>query len=295
MKTMIRMLVAAFMVIGSAADAQTKVSRGLPLNATGAVRIFNLVGSVKVTGWNRDSIAVRGALGKGNSFHMGGGLGGVKMFVEGTDDRNPAPANLEVMVPTRAKVWVKTANAIIEVSGVAGSLDLYVVSGGITVRGDPADVTAEAIDGTISILGSPSWARAKNASGDVRFQGSTADLTLSTVSGDITVAGKQFEKAKFETVTGRIGFAGGLAPGGLMSFDSHSGAIEIGIAGKSSADFDVVSLAGSIVNRLTSTKPSAGRYGRGSELNTSSGTGGTRVVVKSFKGDVVLRVAAEEN
>jgi hypothetical protein len=252
------------------------------------VRVYNLVGSVRVIGWNRDSVAVTGTLGKGNVLHMGGGRSGMKMFIEGADDRNPAPADIEVMVPLRAKVWVKTATASIDVSGVSGSLDLYVVGGNITVKGNPADVNAEAIDGSIAISGSPAWVRAKSASGNVSIDGSISDVTCSTVSGKIDIAGTKFEKARFESVTGNIRFAGSFEKGGLVNFDTHSGSIEIGMPAESPADFDIVSIAGPVTNKLTSSRPIPGRYGRGSELTTSSGSGGTRVVVRSFKGSVVL-------
>lgn len=279
---------AAFVVAASTAGAQAKLNRGLQLDATGAVRIYNNVGSVRVTGWNRDSVAVRGVLGKGNTLHMGGGRSGMKMFIEGMDERNPAPADIEVMVPVRAKVWVKTATARIEVTGVTGSLDLYVVGGDIKVTGDPADVNAEAIDGSITIVGSPAWVRAKSASGDVSLDGSSSDVTVSTVSGKIDVDGTRFEKAKFESVTGSIRFAGSFMRGGLANFDSHSGSVEIGIPAGSPADFEVTSIAGSITNKLTSSRPVPGRYGRGAELVTASGSGGSRIVVRSFKGPVVL-------
>lgn len=283
-----KMVLVAAVTIAASADAQQKVNRGQPLDATGAVRVYNVAGSIKVVGWTRDSIAVRGALGKGNNLHLSGSRNGVKMFVEAADERDPAPANLELFVPVRAKVWVKTATAGIAVSGVTGSLDLYVVSGDIVVKGNPADVNAEAIDGSISINGSPGWVRAKSASGNVTFDGSSADVTCSTVSGRIDVDGMRFERAKFESVTGSIRFAGTFERGGLVNFDTHSGPIEIGMPAGSPADFDVVSIAGTISNKLTSTRPVQGRYGRGSELNTSSGDGGTRVVVRSFKGPIVL-------
>lgn len=282
-------IIAAVFLSSSALSAQTKVSRGIHLDADGAVRIYNLGGSVRVTGWNHDSVAVRGSLGEGGVLHMGGGSRGIKVFVEDADERNPAPAILEVSVPLRAKVWVKTATAGINVSGVSGSLDLYVVSGAISVVGDPADINAEAIDGSIRIGGSPAWVRAKSASGDVRFDGKSGDVTLSTVSGNINAKGARFEKAKFETVTGNIRFDGSFERGGLTTFDTHSGIVDIGVSG--SADLDIVSIAGTISNKLTSKRPIAGRYGRGSELATASGEGGTRIVVRSFKGSVVVRPA----
>ncbi|MGK2962796.1 MAG: DUF4097 family beta strand repeat-containing protein [Gemmatimonadaceae bacterium] len=281
-------LVAAITAAAVPLGAQGRVERGLPLASDGAVRIYNTVGSVRVTGWSRDSIVVRGTLGQGNFLHFGGTRSAVKMFVEGRDERNPAPAAIEVMVPHRSKVWVKTASASIEVSGVAGSLDLYVVGGRITVNGNPADLNAEAIDGPIRIVGNPGWVRARSASGDVTLDGSSVDVTLSTVSGKIDADGSGYEKAKFESVTGSIRFAGGFRPGGSVTFDTHSGTIEVGLSSSGRADFDIVSIAGPITNRLTSTRPVKGRYGRGSELNTSSNGGGTRVAIRSFKGPVSL-------
>lgn len=275
------------MLAASSLEAQ-KVSRGMRLQPDGAIRIYNNVGSVRVIGWNRDSIAVRGSLGEGNELHFGGNASGVKMFVEGRDERNPAPAVIEVMVPARAKVWVKTASADIDVTGVTGSLDLYVVGGKISVKGNPADVNAEAIDGSITIVGSPGWLRAKSASGDVTLDGSSSDVTLSTVSGKVDAEGAGFEKARFETVTGSIRFSGSFRPGGLVNFDTHSGSIEVGLSPGTPVDFDVVSIAGSITNKLTSSRPMKGRYGRGSELTTSSAGGGTRVAIRSFKGPVSL-------
>jgi DUF4097 and DUF4098 domain-containing protein YvlB len=279
---------AVFAACAGSAHAQAKINRGQRLSSDGAVRIYNLVGSVRVIGWKRDSVAVRGSIGKGNALRMGGGSTGIKMFVENLDERNPMPADLEVSVPMGGKIWVKTATANVEVTGVTGSLDIYVVSGNITVTGSPADVNAEAMDGSIRIVGSPAWIRAKSASGDVSLDGSSPDVTLSTVSGKIDADGTRFEKAEFESVTGSIRFAGSFARGGMTTFETHSGSIEIGIAAGSPADFDVVSIGGKIDNRLTKTRPVAGRFGRGSELSTSSGDGGTRVVVRTFKGTVIL-------
>ena len=281
-------------IIAGSAQAQGRVDRGLPLNPDAGIRIYNTVGSVRVIGWARDSIAVRGTIGEGNVLHFGGGRTGVKMFVEGRDERNPAAAAIEVMVPSKASVWVKSSSADIDVTGVTGSLDLYVVGGRITVNGNPADLNAEAIDGAIKVTGSPGWIRAKSASGDVTFTGSCADVTLSTVSGKIDAGGAAFEKAKFETVIGDIRFAGSFRRGGLVNFDTHSGTIEVGLTQGSPADFDIVSMSGVISNKLTSTKPMKGRYGRGAELGTSSGGGGTRVVVRSFKGPISLLSISKE-
>ena len=276
--------------------AQTRVSRSFPLNPDGSVRIHALVGNVLVRGWDRDSVTVRGTLGAGNRLHSGGGRTGIKMFVEAENDLRPSASTLEIMVPARAKVWIKTATADVRVGSVTGSLDVYVISGTIDVSGSPADVNAEAIDGTILIRGSPGWVRAKSASGAVSLWGASRDVTLSTVSGRITVDGNAaprgglFERGRFESVTGDISFRGGIERGADLRFDSHGGAVDVTLPQRG-ADIELTTISGAIRNEASSARPLAGRYGRGAELRTTVGDGGAALSVRTFKGAITIRRA----
>jgi len=285
--------VAAILMVSSPLVAQKKIERRLALGMEGALRIHNMVGSVVVHGWNKDTVLVRGTLAPGDNFFMGGGYTGAKMFVESVNDRDSKPTRLEIWVPARVRLWVKTATANIDVSDVAGGLDLYVVSGTIDVTGNPHELNAEAIDGDIHITGSPSWVRAKSATGAITFQGASSDAGFSTVSGPIKVDGGTgvFERTKIETVTGNISFAGRLDRSGAFDFDSHSGSIDIAIPEKTGATFLVVTIAGSITNNLSRKSPISGRFGRGAELTAEESGGGARVSVRTFKGPVTLRRA----
>ncbi|HLA14789.1 MAG TPA: DUF4097 family beta strand repeat-containing protein [Gemmatimonadaceae bacterium] len=289
MRLRVTMGLLALVVSAASAPAQQKVERRLPLGMEGSLRIHNMVGSVIVHGWNKDTVLVRGSLGAGDQLYMGGGYTGVKMFVESSSERNPKPTKLEVWVPARARLWVKTATANIDVTGVSGGLDLYVVSGTIDVTGSPRELNAEAIDGDIHVTGAPPWLRAKSASGAITFRGASADAVLSTVSGAIRVDGGLFERTKIETVTGNITFAGQLDRSGVFDFDSHGGTVSIAIPEKTNASFAVVTIAGTIDNQLSRTRPFAGRFGRGQELVIETGAGGAKVNVRTFKGTVTLR------
>jgi opacity protein-like surface antigen len=286
-----RLLLAAVALVfcASSAQAQQKVERKIPLGIEGALRIANMVGSVVVHGWNKDTVMVRGTLGAGDKFYMGGSYTGAKMFVEAVNDRDPKPTRLEVWVPSRVRLWIKTATASIDVNDVNGGLDLYVVSGTIDVRGNPRELNAEAIDGDIHVIGSPSWVRAKTATGTITFQGVSSDLALSTVSGPIKVDGGVFERTKIETVTGNITFTGRLDRSGVFDFDTHSGNIEIGIPEKTGISVSAVTIAGTITNNLSKHPPIPGRFGRGAELTMELSGGGARVVVRTFKGPVTFR------
>ncbi len=282
-------LVLAASLAATPALAQKKVERRLPLGMEGAFRIMNMVGSVTVHGWNKDTVVVRATLPQLDKLFMGGTYSGAKMFIENADDRDPKPTNLEVWVPARTKLWIKTATANIDVTGVDGQLDLYVVSGTIDVNANPRELNAEAIDGDIHVIGSPAWLRAKSASGAITLRGSSSDAAFSTVSGAIRVDGGNFERTKVETVTGNITFSGMLDRAGTFDFDTHSGNLDIAIPDKVNADISVVTIAGNITNNLSKARPVSGRFGRGTELNVEIGAGGAKVSARTFKGPVTLR------
>ena len=282
-------VVAGLLSIASPLAAQKKIERKIPLGMEGAFRIMNMVGSVRVHGWSKDTVLIRGTLAAGDQFYAGGGYTGAKMFIESANEREPKPTNLEIWVPARVRLWIKTATANIDVEGVDGGLDLYTVSATIDVTANPRELNAEAIDGDIHIAGSPVWLRAKTASGVITFRGGSSDAGLSTVSGLIKVEGGVFERTKVETVTGNVSFNGRLDRSGTFDFDTHSGSIDIAIPDNTDASFSVVTIAGSINNNLSRTIPAAGRFGRGSELNTETGQGGAKITVRTFKGAVTLR------
>jgi DUF4097 and DUF4098 domain-containing protein YvlB len=277
------------LVTSSPLAAQKKIERRMPLGMEGALRIVNMVGSVVVHGWAKDTVVLRGTMSPGDSFYGGGAYTGLKFGIESASNADPGPARLEIWVPTRVRLWVKTATANIDVNGVEGGLDLYVVSGTIDVTGDPRELNAEAIDGDIHVIGSPDWVRAKSASGSVTFRGASSDAGFSTVSGAVHVEGGTFERSKIETVTGNISFAGRLDRSGAFDFDTHSGSIDIAVPESTSASLSIVSIAGTVTNDLSGKSAVPGRFGRGAELYTDLSGGGAKVSVRTFKGPVTLR------
>ena len=126
------------LVAAGDAGAQQRIDQRMAAAPVGLLRIQNFVGAVRVTGWDRDSIAVTGTVGTGE-FYFGVGKGSGKLGVylppkvtEGGLDAAQAkgqivPSVLEVRVPRRTRVWVKTARASIDVQDVTGRLDLYAV------------------------------------------------------------------------------------------------------------------------------------------------------------------------
>jgi DUF4097 and DUF4098 domain-containing protein YvlB len=212
----------------------------------------------------------------------------MKFFVEAPDESALRANKLELRVPARARVWIKAGSADIEASGVTGGLDLNIVGGSVRVSGTPRELIVESMDGAVTLNATAEFARVKTATGDIVLQGGGEDITLTTVSGAIRASDGTVQRGRFESVTGPIVFAGNIARGGDAKFDTHSGSIELRLAPRADLEIDAASVTGSIENAWTRTRPIAGREGRGMELGISSGMGGARVSIRSFKGNIRL-------
>lgn len=291
----IQWLAALGAVLPMAAHAQQTVDIRRAATPTVSVRLGGEFSSLRIVAWAHDSIALAGTVGAGTRLDGGplnrtGPVQGMKFFVDAAEDANVAGNRLELRVPRNARVWAKAGSADIDVSGVAGGLDLNIIGGSVRVNGKPRELIVESMDGSVTFSGFTDYARVKTATGDITFGGGGDDVSLASVSGAIQVANgeRQLTRLRVESVTGPLSYAGDLARGGDARFDTHSGAVDLRFAKSADLTIDAVTLTGAIENAWSSTRPIAGREGRGMELGHSSRMGGARVSVRSFKGNVRL-------
>ena len=285
----------AVMLPFARADAQQKVNVGHRTTSTVSVRLFAAAGDVKVIGWDRDSVEMTGVVPKGARVEMGAGAPltasqGMKMFVEVPDDVAAREGKLVLRVPRGARVWLKTGSADIDITGVTGGIDVNIVGGSIAVHGNPRELRAESMDGSVTIDGVPDWLRAKTATGDIMLRGGQ-DIGASTISGAIRTTGGEVERAKLETTTGTISFTSALARNASVELETHSGPIEVLLPYRSEVELDAATITGAIENYWTKARPIPGRENRGMTMSVPGGMGGGRVVIRSFKGTVLIRGA----
>jgi hypothetical protein len=290
-----RLLVAWACALSCAArtvEAQRTVEIRRAVTPTASIRISGAFAELSIHGWKKDSTVITGSIPSDARFDGGFVAAstpstGAKYYLE-TASGVPS-GTLDLYVPAGARVWAKSGSAKIDVEGITGGLDLNIIGGSVHVSGNPHELTIESMDGSVTVVGSPSWSRLKTATGDIVLWGSSDDAGLTTVSGTIRVTSGRFERARIETVTGAVLFASEVARGGSLDIDTHSGAIDIIMSPQTSADFDVASVAGTIENTLTNRPAVAGREGRGQEIGFTTGSGGARVYIRTFKGDIRLQ------
>ena len=279
-----RLLWSAACLLALPLSAQQKLDRRIAIAADASIRIYNLAGTTRVTGWERDSIAVTGFAPPGTSFFLGGSGRVAKMGLEPDEKaKQTTGGNLEVRVPRGARVWVKSAEGSIEVSGMTGEVDLSTVGGGIKVTGTLRLVTAESMEGDLEVSGASPLVRVKTGGGKILLRQAGGDVIASTVSGPIIASEAQMASARLETVSGPVSYSGTLDRRGTLNIQTHSGDIELLLPTTIGAEFDLASTSGlaTVALPAKSGKPLKGR-----SVFFANAGGGAQIVARSFKGQI---------
>lgn len=280
--------VAAFLAYSTPAHAQGRIERRMAVNPNASVKAFVPAGSVRLVGWDRDSLVIVGTLGRGAHFSFGGDRRGVKFDVsDDAPSQNSQPSHFDVYVPRASRVSVKCVSANIDASDVSGWF--YTVRGHIQLRGHASEVEAEAMDGDIAMDVTAPWVRARTGSGTLRLGGRVQDAAASSVTGPVMISAVGLRRGNFGSVTGNVLFEAPLGEGGIFDFDDHSGTVELRLPPTTAGSFQLTTIEGTIDNNITSLRPASMGTGRGQTLAFRIGTGGAHVTVRTFKGAIRLR------
>ena len=253
-----------------------------------SIRVLNLAGSIRVSAWEHDSIAVAGTPPAGGGMLlMGGSERGVKVVVEASGATNIPGTHLDIRVPRGAHLWVKSATATIAIEGITGEVEAATVTGAINVRGTPEVLVAESMEGDLDIAAPARVTRLKTAGGAITVRGAANEITATSVSGVIRLLNaRAISSGRLESVSGSVVFNGAVAPGGSLDLQTHDAPIEILLPPQQSAVVEVSAFGGKTINRIPGL---TGAPGKGKVVRYRLGNGRARVVARSLKGDVSLR------
>lgn len=253
--------------------------------ATVALKIFNPSGSIRLVGWDRDSVVIRGRVSARDHFFYGADSANMKFGIEGKSFDEPAHSTeLVVYLPRRGSVSVKSVDANVSATDVAGWF--YSVSGAIVLSGAAANVDAESMSGDIMLDLTTPWVRAHTGKGHLVVRGSPQDVDVSTVSGALDVLAPSIMRGRFASVTGDIRYMAAVPHGGLFEFSNHSGTVDFALPRTVSAALDLASVSGLIDDEFMQVKPVAAP---GHRLHARLGNGDAQIVARTFKGAIRVR------
>lgn len=296
------LVVLAIGVAARNARGQTQASRGsrdIVLEArrigpTTPLKIYGIAGSIRLIGWDRDSLVITSQSRPRDFFfaHDPGG-GGVKTGIEqyrfGVDSERTAednrPVHFVVYLPKQSQVVVHSISAAIDASDVSGNFST--TSGSIQLRGMTATLEVASVSGNVDLNASASWARAQTGgAGRLIVRGAIQDVDASTVDGELDVVTPAVMRGRFSSVNGDIRYAAAPAAGAIFDFSNHSGAVDMALPRDASAALDLSSVSGIVENGISQARPAAGGA---HSMRLTLGRGDAQMTVRTFKGTVRLR------
>lgn len=283
-------LVSVILMIGATAWASQRVDTARDVDPTGSVTVSNIAGEIVFEGWDRAEVQVTGTLDDA-AERLDFEVEGSRTRIEVKYPRNVRTMDgsfLKVMVPVASQVSGEGVSSDITMTGLRGRVEAETVSGDVKISAGPEKIEAASVSGDVTIDLAPDDTEAATVSGDVLIREAGGSLEAASVSGEIEVKSGVLRDGEFETVSGDIYLGVALADGDL-EIESVSGAITLMLEGSASADFEIDTFSGSIRNRLTGDSPvRTSKHTPGSELEFSTGSGGSRVSISSFSGSVTL-------
>lgn len=275
--------------------AQQPVALGRAVAADATIRISIPTGSIRVTAWARDSIAVRGRVdvGAGRAL-LDGSREAVRLSLEPpARNRGGGLADLDVAVPAKARLWVTSTSASIEVTAQGGTVVISSAGGRVRLLGTVEEATVESLDGNVELAVVAESARVRTASGTIVARGVIQHLDASSISGPLLIGMEgSISMARLESVSAEIAFKGALVPEGRLQAETHAGNIDLRLPPNLAASWQLISYAGLLDNQLVS--PSLIKPGKRGEWRFITGNGQARVEVRTFKGTVRLSARPQD-
>lgn len=290
----ITVMLMSLVLAAGMAWAEKQVDETRPADPDARISVEIISGSIRVTGWNRDEVHVSGSIGDDvKVLDISGGGSSISIELDVPDSwgrrRRDIDADLEISVPSAARLSVETVSADITVQEVEGKIELESVSGGVKLAGRPSRADVETVSGNIRVDGDQTAITAESVSGDIELSGVAETVEAASVSGNIEVSAKEIERATFESVSGDLEFAGGLTAKARLHAEAHSGNVTLLLPADTSATWEVETFSGNVTNEFGPEAERSSEHGPGKWLKFTTGSGEARITVDSFSGNVRFR------
>lgn len=286
------LIVSALLAAASVAHAADRdFEQKVKADAHGSVRVSNVAGKVRVTGWDRPEVEVKarlfGDVERVDVFSDSGRTT-IRVILPRSSFRN-GEAELDIHVPEQSDVDVSAVSADVETQHLEGPQRLTTVSG--EIRGEfSKNFEGKTVSGDLRLKGKsePGDVRISSVSGDVYLDRAGGDVEVTSVSGDLLLDVASVTTVRTRTTSGDLSLRGALARDGTVEADTISGDVTVRVKPAAGFQYEATSFSGTIGNCFGRHAENTSTHGPGSRLIGSAGDGRGRVRVKSMSGDVAI-------
>ncbi|MFH1765463.1 MAG: DUF4097 family beta strand repeat-containing protein [Gemmatimonadota bacterium] len=267
--------------LASPGDTLVEVRRGDRL----ILRDFG--GSVYVESWERPFLRAEVGAKESASFRVQRSGSSLELRLADGEARN-REEELRLVLPPWLNLEITGRALEVEVRDLKGELMVRNFRGDLSFRNLAGKVEAYTVEGGIEAYNLTGSARLRTGDDDLFVGSSSAALELETVEGEIRMEGIDSHRVSAKTTEGEIEFSGRLLAGGEYGFFSHGGEIQLRLAPPVNLEATILAYEGDFESDFP-VKAKGYRSGEGLEFTL--GTGGARLVIETFDGEIrLLRV-----
>lgn len=293
MNTRNALLAATILAVATpAAMAQQTITKNAKVAPDATVEVSNVQGGVEITAWDKNEVDLLAKLESSkDELEFVASDRSVRIEVKRPKGKYHSDADdafLTIRVPKGARVIADTVSADIGVTGVQGEQSLQSVSGEVKTQAFDSPVKATAVSGDITITGNGGKATVttESVSGNATVSGVRGSYSGEVVSGEVRATVAAAERIELSSVSGDVDLSVELTPSSRLTLESVSGTMAVRIKPPVNADFDLESFSGDIENCFGQNALDKNKYGPGSELSFTQGSGGARVEIETLSGEI---------
>ena len=298
----------------SAVLAGERIDEVRSVSASGHVTIENMRGEVKIYGWDKNEMTVKGELDEKATGYTFTSDNDYTQFIVKMPKRmgkrgwkNSEGSDLTIYLPTGSDVKFETVNGNVLIHKVAGGARVHSVNGNVEAADLKKWAKLETVNGNIEATNLEGKMKLATVNGRVKDKDSKGKVSYSTVNGTIEAVSKATEvyvenvngeidlslgiteELEISTVNGNVVAELDLTDDTSVNVTTVSGRAKLKLGGDVGGDFRLSSHAGGkIVNDLTSDPVKKQKYGPGQSLKFNKSGGNARVEMTSVSGRLTI-------
>lgn len=260
----------------------------------GVIDIGMKNGRLIVRGGNRGAAELRT---NGLNYRLrSNGIGVTLSMIEGSGrDRSRSGARsgrtVELLVPSGVKLVVHGLSIDVNITDVAGDVEINVLSGDILLTGLGARAIVSSVTGDVRATDIAGDLRVSSVNGDVVARNIRGAVDITTTSGGVDLRADQLRSLQFNSTSGSIRLEGSLADDARLQFTTHSGDVHMRLPDNAAGLIEFSTFNGDMRAGAVTLLPGDADSNRhdGSVRRYEFGGGGTaRITVSTFNGDVTI-------
>ena len=266
---------------------RSRIDTTIAIGTSGTVDLTIVGGDIVVTGWDRREVRIIAESERG-SLRLEQTTNRISL----RDDRgrrfHGGDADYRVTVPVGTRVIMAATSGDLSATGTRGDVEASSMSGDIEISDATGEVHVETLSGNIEVQRATGGVRVQAVSGDVTVRRASGPVEVESVSGEIVLREITSKSVRAGTVSGEVEFEGPIAADGRYEMRSHSGDVRVMLPRGVNALVGVSTFSGEIDSDFELTLEPGERRPQHRQFQFRLGSGGARIDLESFSGDIYL-------